>query len=195
MALVDWVRSGTLPPPSQYPTLAAKQLVHAGAVAFPAIGPLPVARMPYQPYRMDLGPRWREGIIDVEPPKLGAPYTVLVPRVDEFGNDLGGIRSIELRVPLATWFPWHLRTAAPAARDRLVSFSGTFVPLAPTDTERAQTGDSRPSIATLYTGREQFLRKVDAAAQELVKERFLLPQDVAAARQRMADIWDWINAR
>ena len=26
----------------------------------------------------------------------------------------------------------------------------------------------------------------------MVKERLLLPGDVAAARQRMADTWDWI---
>ena len=37
-----------------------------------------------------------------------------------------------------------------------------------------------------------FLTRVDAAAAALVKERFLLDQDVPAARQRMADTWDFI---
>jgi hypothetical protein len=141
---------------------------------------------------MDLGPRWKNGIIDVEPPKLGPPFAVLVPNIDRFGNDAAGIRCIELRVPLATYLPWHLRTGLPAGTDRLVSFTGTFVPLPRTEQERAASGDARPSIEALYPSRDDFLKRVDEAAQALVRERFLLPDDVAAARQRMADTWDWI---
>ena len=76
---------------------------------------------------------------------------MLVPQVDEFGNDAAGIRSIELRVPLATYFPWHLRLGAPAATDRLMSFTGTFVPFPRTEKERASSGDARPSIAAACT--------------------------------------------
>jgi hypothetical protein len=191
-ALADWVTAGVEPPPSCYPTLAGRQLAAPSDVEFPVIPRVGVARVPMQPYRLDFGPRWKSGLIDTEPPAVGKPYTVLVPRVDRFGNDAAGIRSVELRVPLATYFPWRLRIGLPAATDRLVSFTGTFVPLPRTERERAAEGDTRPSIESLYPGREAFLEQVNRAAAALVDERFLLPQDAPAARRRMADTWDFI---
>lgn len=192
-ALVEWVRDGRVPPPSRYPTLAAGELVAPTEVRFPAIAGLPLARTPAGAYRLDFGARWGEGIVDREPPRVGAPYAVRVPQVDSLGNDLGGVRSVELRVPLATYFPWQLRTRAPVARDRLASFQGTFVPLPSTEAERARRRDPRPSVERLYGGRERFLERVDGAARELVEGRFLLPEDVPAARQRMAATWDFVT--
>ncbi len=192
VALSDWVMHGTTPPPSRYPTLAKHELVAPARLAFPAIPGVAAARIPTQPYRLDFGPRWKDGIIDVEPPRLGAAFTVLVPRVDRFGNDAAGIRSIELRVPLATYLGWHLRTSLPSGTDHLMSFTGSFIPLPRTEQERASSGDGRPSLERLYASREVFLKQVDAAELALVGERFLLKQDVPAARQRMADTWDLI---
>ena len=189
-SLIDWVEEGKEPPPSLYPTLAGGNLVKAAEEHFPAIPNLPIARVPHQPYRLDFGPRWRHGIIDVEPPKVGAPYPVLVSRVDSIGNDLGGIRSIELLAPLATYYPWQLRTGMAAATDRLLSFRGTFVPLPRTDAERRTAGDSRPSIQSLYRDRTRFMRRVDAGISSLIKRRFLLPADSVAARTRMSDAWE-----
>ena len=194
VALADWVTGGALPPASSYPTLKRSQLVRPGAQALPRIPGIAAARIPSQPYRVDYGPRWNEGVIDVEPPRLGSPFAVLVPRVDRFGNDAAGIRSIELRVPLATYLPWRLRTGLPSGTDRLVSFTGTFIPLPRNERERAAGGDARPSVERLYRSRGAFLARVDAAAEALVRERFLLRDDVPAARQRMADTWDWIAA-
>lgn len=187
--LIDWVRTGAAPPPSRYPTLASGNLVLPGDQRFPAIPNLAVARIPYQPYRVDLGPRWVQGMIDFEPPKIGAPYPVLVSRADSVGNDLGGIRSIELLAPVATYYPWQLRSGMVAGNDRLISFRGTFIPLPRTEAERRSTGDSRPSIESLYGDRTQFLRQVDAGMSSLVAQRFLLPEDVSAARNRMTDVW------
>jgi Alpha/beta hydrolase domain len=192
MDLVDWVKDGTEPPPSQYPTLATSTLVTPGRVKFPQIGTVPTARKPHQPYRYDFGTAFEKGIINLEPPRVGAPYTVLVSQVDSIGNDLGGIRSVEIQVPLATYFPWQLRTGSPSARDRLVSFQGTFVPLSRTEADRGPVYDSRPSIEKLYASRDAFLAKVDSATQSLVAARFMLPGDAGAARERMAATWDWI---
>jgi hypothetical protein len=177
-----------------YPTLAAGTLVPADSVAFPATGLAGVARRPYTPRRLDFGPRWRLGVVDREPPGEGAPYRVLVPALDSLGNERGGVRSVELRAPLATYYPWQLRgPSAPAGGDRLVSFAGTFVPLRPTDAHRATGPDARPSVARLYGTREAYLARVDEAARALVAERFLLPEDVAAARARLAATWDWVT--
>jgi len=189
-SLIDWVKEGKAPPPSLYPTLATGNLVKPGDQRFPTIPNLPVARIAHQPYRLDFGPRWRQGIIDLEPPRVGAPYPVFVSRVDSIGNDVGGIRSIELLVPLATYYPWQLRTGMPAATDRLASFRGTFVPLPRTEAERKTAGDSRPSIESLYRNRTRFMRQVDAGISSLIARRFLLPADSVAAHSRMSEAWD-----
>ena len=189
-SLIDWVKQGKAPPPSLYPTLAAGNLVKPTDQRFPTIPNLPVARIPNQPYRLDFGPEWRQGIIDLEPPKVGAPFPVFVSRVDSIGNDLGGIRSIELLAPLATYYPWLLRTGMPAATDRLLSFRGTFTPLPRTEVERKTAGDSRPSIESLYGNRTRFMRQVDAGISTLIARRFMLPADSLAARNRMSDAWE-----
>ena len=192
IALVEWVRDGRAPPPSLYPTIAGGTLVPIDSSRRPAIPGVAIAKIPHQPYRLDLGARWAEGIIDREPPGIGAPWTLRVPQVDSIGNDLGGIRSVEASVPLATYFPWQLRTGA--ASDRLASFAGTFVPLPRTEAERSATHDPRPSIERLYGSRNAFLSRVDAGAAALVAQRFMLAEDTSAARARMAATWDWVAA-
>jgi len=189
-SLIDWVTLKKEPAASTYPTLAEHNLVRAADLQFPKIPNLPVARIPNQPYRMDFGSQWSHGIIDREPPRLGAPYPLFVSRVDSLGNDLGGIRSIEIIAPLATYYPWQLRTGLPAGTDQLVSFRGTFIPLPKTEAERRASGDSRPSVEVLYGNRERFLKRVDEGISSLIAHRFLLPQDSAAARNRMIDVWN-----
>lgn len=196
VALADWARDGTAPPPSAYPTRRAGTLVPVDSLARPAIPGVRLAMVPVTPVRLDFGPRWAaQGIVDAEPPRAGAPYRTLVPQVDSVGNDRDGIRSVELRVPLATYFPWQLRAPSLAGSDRLVSFGGTFVPLPKDEAARAASGDPRASIVARYGTREAFLAAVDRATTALVAERALLPDDVAAARTRMAATWDWIMAR
>ena len=188
-SLIDWVVDATVPPPSVYPKLATGDLVAAPDLVVPKIPNLPVARVPHQAYRLDFGPRWVRGVVDFEPPKVGAPFPVFVSRVDSIGNELGGIRSVEILVPLATYYPWQLRTGLPGGADRLVSFRGTFVPLPRTEAERAATGDPRPSITALYADKAAFLRRVDDAISSLVGRRLMLPADSAAAKNRMIDVW------
>jgi hypothetical protein len=189
---VDWVKDESPPPPSTYPTIAGGTLVKPVALRRPAIPGVALAAAPYAPRRLDLGKRWAEGIIDREPPSVGEPFAVLVPSVDSLGNDLGGIQSVELRAPLATYFPWQLRTGMAAATDQLVSFAGTFVPLPRTEAERTRRRDPRPSIERLYGTRDAFLERVAASERDLVAARFLLPEDTTAAHARMAATWDWI---
>jgi len=193
VALIEWVRDDREPPASLYPTIAGGTLVPVDSSRRPAVPDVAIAKITSQPYRLDLGTRWGQGIIDLEPPRVGAPYVLRVPQVDSIGNDLGGIRSIEARVPLATYFPWQLRTGA--ASDRLASFAGTFVPLPRTEAERARAHDPRPSVEGLYGSKDAFLSRVDAAAAELVAQRFLLAEDTSAAHARMAATWDWLFAR
>ncbi|MFL5585367.1 MAG: alpha/beta hydrolase domain-containing protein, partial [Gemmatimonadaceae bacterium] len=184
------VTKGKEPPPSTYPTLASGNLVSPADAHFPTIRNLPAARIPYQPYRMDLGARWNRGIIEREPPTLGPQYPIFVSRMDSVGNEVGGIRSVEVMVPLATYYPWQLRTGMPAATGRLVSFRGTFIPLPKTDAERRSTSDSRPSIESLYKDKSAFTAHVDDAISTLIGRRLMLAEDSTVARARMLDIWN-----
>ena len=67
------------------------------------------------------------------------------------------------------------------------------MPLPRTETERARLRGPRPSIEREYGARDAFLGRVDGAAAQLVAQRFLLRDDVDAARGRMAAMWDWID--
>ena len=192
VGLTDWVSLNRTPPASAYPTLAAGLLVRAESRPSPVMPGVTMARAPYTPRRLELGTEWSRGVIGHEPPLVGATYTVLVPRADSIGNEEGGIQSIELRVPVATYLPWQLRTVPPA--DQLVSFQGTFVPLAVTRAGRMGNGDTRPSLEELYRSRTDFLNAVDRASAALVSQRHLLPQDRVVAHDRMAASWDWVTA-
>lgn len=190
MSLVDWVRDDVPPPPSAYPTIAARQLRTPTAPDGPSIPGVrpPVDATPV--WRLGFGSRWRAGIVDREPTAVGRQYAVLVPRVDSLGNDVGGIRSIELLAPLGTYLPWQLRQVAPL--ERMVSFRGTFVPLSRTEEGRAARGDPRPSVERLYGTRDAFLGRVDVGVRALVLRRHLLPEDMPAARRRMEATWDFV---
>ncbi len=196
LRLDDWVRTGTPPPPSRYPTIAAGTLVAPDAWTFPAIpgvvGPTPAAL--HRTWRYDFGPRWDAGIDEREPPAVGAPYATLVPRVDADGIDVGGVRLPEIAVPLATYTGWNVRTAATGFGDRLVDFFGTFAPFAQTRDERLAAHDPRLSIAERYADRAAYLTAYDAATATLVSEGYVLAADASALHLRAEQLWDEVSA-
>jgi Alpha/beta hydrolase domain len=192
--LVEWVDAGREPPASVYPQIAAGTLVPLGAVAFPSIPGVPLPRVAQLAYRADYGPRFpNQGIIDKQPPELGAPYPVLVPQVDGFGNEMSGVRALELRAPLATYTPWALRTGFPGGTEELMDFTGTFVPLPRDEAERRARSDPRPSIEAIYGNREGYMERARQAAAQLAAEGFLLPGDVTRVLSRAEKMWDWVT--
>ena len=197
--LVDlqaWIRSGTPPPASRYPTVAGKELVALDAVAFPRIATLPFA--PYLPavWRMDYGPEYTSRrVITNEPPVLGPPYTVLVPQVDKDGNDVGGVRLTEVAVPLGTYTGWNISVPQLPDLQYLAGLRGSFAPFARTRAERDRTRDSRPSIDERYSSREDYLDRAQRATQDLVRQRFVLAADVPAVIRRAVALWDAIVER
>ena len=117
----------------------------------------------------------------------------MVPQVDIYGNEIGGIRGGELRVPLATYFPWDLRVDYPSARHELVDFLGTLVPFPLTEQERRQRRDPRPSIASLYADRASYLKRVKQTTSDLVGQGFLLTEDIPRVMRRAGAMWDWLQ--
>ncbi len=73
---------------------------------------------------------------------------------------------------------------------RIVLMGGSFLPFGSTKEERAKSGDPRPSIAERYAGREEYLKRYEAAARELVKTGYRLERDVPAIVAQRAAKWD-----
>ena len=193
-AFTAWVRDGVDPPPSAKPSIADGTLVPPdrvrlpeipanfyGEVERPAVSPL---RIYDTLHVLDFGPLYRaedsSGIITREPPQVGSgSYGVLEMQVDADGNDLAGIRSVFLHAPIGTYTGWNL-----GRKDRfesgLCNLQGSFIPFAATKAERIATGDPRLSIEERYPSKDVYLAAFKKAADDLVTQRFLLPDDADA---------------
>jgi hypothetical protein len=194
VAMDRWVRDGAEPPASQYPRIAQDTLVPLGAVQFPKIPGVAVPTRIQKAYRVDYGPEFRSsGIISVEPPKVGKAFPVLLPQVNADGNETSGVRMPDIQVPLATYTGWNLRAADIGAPDELFSMQGSFIPFSRTRAERELHHDPRLSIAERYSGREQFLEKIGAAARNLAAGGYLLEGDVSRVVEHSAMEWDYLN--
>jgi hypothetical protein len=109
LALHKWVKEGVAPPPSLYPRLQDRTLVAAASIAFPAIDGVT------SPRALTAGTRVANPLLPGSAGP-GAPLPLLVPDVDEDGNELAGIRLPEIAVPLATYTGWNFRQPANGAR-------------------------------------------------------------------------------
>ena len=185
-----WVKDGVAPPPSVYPRLAGGQLTRLAGLRFPAIAGVQVPRHPRVARRLDFGPDFdARGVILEEPPKVAGAFPVLLPQVDADGIDLGGVRLPELAVPVATITGWNLRAPERGAPAELAEFYGSIFPFAPTKDARIANRDPRPSLAERYASLEEYKQRVTAAADELVRERFVLPQDRDSVIERAVRLW------
>ncbi len=63
------------------------------------------------------------------------------------------------------------------AEGDLCGLNGSYIPFAITRKERLANHDSRLSLEERYQNQQDFAAKRKQAAAELVKERFLLPED------------------
>ena len=191
-----WVSDGVEPPPSAVPRLADGTAVTAESTRarFAAI---PGVRFPdrfARPARLDFGPEAARGIAGELPPKIGAQFPSYVSAVDRDGNDVAGIRPVELAAPLATFTGWNPRHPEQGAPGDLMQMMGSTLVFARTREQRARDGDPRPSIAERYASREAYLAAVRTAAHALVAARHALAEDVEAMVARAGQRWDWAMA-
>ena len=186
-----WVTEGTPPPPSIVPRRADGTLVspEEALAVFPEVPGFPTPASPSRLPLYDYGPGFDLGLVTEHPPQPvpGKEYTVQMPQVDEDGNDLGGLRSPEVMVPVGTHTGWNLRRAGFAEGD-LASLAGSFVPFARTRAERETNGDPRRSIEERYASHEDYVREMAEAVRQLQAAGFLLEEDaeryVEAAKSR-----------
>ncbi len=196
VAMDRWVRDGKEPPASQYPRIAQDTLVPRGTLQFPKIPGVTVPTRFQQAYRVDYGEEFRTaGIITKEPPKVGHAFPILLPQVDRDGNETTGIRMPEVQVPLATYTGWNLRSAEIGAPEELNSMIGSFIPFAQTQADRELHHDPRASIAERYTGRADYLGKIEAAARQLAASGYLLEADIPQVVEHSATEWDYLSGQ
>jgi hypothetical protein len=128
------------------------------------------------------------------PPRQGTPFETRVAAPDADGNDRGGVRLIELQVPLGTHTGWNQRAPETGFPWATARFNGSFVPFARTEAERRSSDDPRPSIESRYPTRSAFVAKVQGAARHQVAAGFLLPEDVERAVSENLALYDRIMA-
>jgi hypothetical protein len=190
MALQQWVARGTPPPPSLYSRIDRKSLVPLANFVFPRNPLLPDPQLQTIFHKRQVfyrGPHYKtedvSGIISVEPPILLSDYPAfLVPQVDADGNDIDGLRTLTLQVPLGTYTGWNIRKDGFSGGDAC-DLTGSYFPFALTKTQRGATGDPRPSLEERYATLANYTALATAAANTLVAQRLLLPSDAAAAIQ------------
>jgi hypothetical protein len=192
VALDAWAKDGTAPPPSRYAKIADGALVSPQAVNFPKIPGVNFPRAIHQAWRVDYGPEFKtKGIIANEPPRISKPFPVMAPQVDQDGIDLGGVRMPEVAAPLGTYTGWNPRDPKIGAPDQLVDFAGSYLPFAKTKAERERMGDPRLSIEERYASRAHYLGVMVEAGLGLVKDGYLLAEDLPALVERAGQQWDY----
>jgi hypothetical protein len=92
-------------------------------------------------------------------------WPFLVPQVDEDGNEIGGIR-------LA-----------------IVPLLGSLIPFAKTRAERRN--DPRKSLEERYRGKSDYLGRATAVGLALVKEGYVLREDLPYLLERAAAGFEW----
>jgi hypothetical protein len=181
--LIEWVTKGTLPPPSRYPRLANNDLVPAtrDAVGYPDVPGLPFSDRVLNPVvRYDFGPGFRavdvSGTMSIVPPRVLGVVPTYVPRVNEDGNETAGVPSVLLQAPLGTYLGWNVYRSGFFAGQGC-GFQGGWIPFAKTKAERLANHDPRPSLEERYGTMEHYVAIVKRAADQAVRDRFLLPDD------------------
>jgi hypothetical protein len=174
-ALDSWISNGTLPPASRYPSVKDGTLVtpEAEAAAYPKIPGFAYTSRMARPTLIKS---------DEMPPAKGTAYPVFVPNTDADGRDVAGIHLPTLEAPAATHTGWNLRKAG-FGEGELCDNNGSTIAFAATREERLKNGDSRLSMAERYPNQGDRVAAIAKAAQQLVQDRLLLPEDANSYKE------------
>lgn len=172
-----WSETGAQPPESRYPRFADKTLVAVSDVRFPSIPGVGDPRRITGPARVVDG--------------AAQPLPFLVPQVDQDGNEIAGIRVPELVVPLSTTTGWNFRAQALGNSGDIYPLMGSYLPFAATRAERESRHDPRLSIEERYQSRDEYLRRIRAAAADLVRGGYLLADDLEHVVARATGHWQF----
>ena len=192
VALDQWVTRGVKPPRSQVPTRRTGVfstpvgngvgVIPKAALGWPSIPGVNYSGVITVRHLFDFGPRFSEGILDVNPPDFDGPvYPSFVSKVDADGNEIAGVRLPPVAAPIATTSGWALRSSTfGGSADHMdgCESSGQWIAFKTTQAERVAAGDPRHSLAERYGDHDGYVQAVTKAARKLQHRRFLLEADV-----------------
>jgi hypothetical protein len=189
-AMDRWATDGTTPPDSRIPTRADGTLatIEEWSDQFPHIPSVSTPRAPASLPLLDFGPDADNGILSKEPPDVvdADGYPIMIPSVDDDGNDVPGVRAPMVNAPLATYTGWNLR-ARHYGEGAMHEFTGSTIPLPDTPETRQATGDPRRSISERYGDAAGYVEAIKTAALALVADGLMLEEDVERAVALAAD--------
>jgi alpha/beta hydrolase family protein len=193
IAMQKWIAEDHAPPPSIFPKIGKGELVLAKNVAFPAIPGVTYPARIHRVFRMDFGETFRTaGVITKEPPEMGKEFPTLVMQVNKDGNEIAGLKTPQVAVPLATHTGWNLRDPLIGAPSEMYSMKGSYFPFARTKSERERRGDPRLSVAERYAGPEEYVKRIGDSARKLFQQGYLLERDLPAILQLSRAEWDYV---
>ena len=185
----NWVMKGVAPPPSQWPRLADGTLApaHKTALGFPTLPQLRPT-VPEQDFIMpvldyDWGPGFHaadgSGVAGRAPPPIRDVLAMYAPRVDEDGNELGGVPVVLLDAPLGTYLGWNITAGGPRPfhQGQICNYVGGMIPFARTAAERQANGDPRRSLEERYRNHDGDVEAVRRATERAMAVGFLLRED------------------
>jgi hypothetical protein len=150
MALEQWVRDGTAPPPSRVPRLDDGTAIdRADALAQFAVRPDVPTPTP-----------------DALPIGRDDASVAIVSALDEGGNEIAGVRLPQLVEPVAIYTGWNVRPPSDGLPDLMPDFLGSRIPC------------SERSVRERYADHADYEARARDAARELVAGRYLLEDDV-----------------
>ena len=194
-ALDQWVRERKEPPRSKYPRIATGELVPLSKVRFPSIPGKEFPKRIHQARHLNYGRLFAStGVISIEPPEVIKSFSALAPQVDRDGNDIAGVRTPQISVPLATYTGWNLRSPTIGAPSELLTGAGSFIPFARTRRDREERGDPRQSIEERYPTEKDYLQRFDRATRRLADEGFLLEKDIPQLVSHAAELWSFVTS-
>ena len=185
-----WVTEGKTPPPSRHPSLDQGTAVESTSL-LDQLNTLPGVTAPNPPLRikrLDHGPETHLGRTVTLPAIEDVEYPALVSNIDGDCNEIAGIPLPDITVPLATYTGWNLRHSDIGNTGLVIGLTGGLagwtLPFGQTHRDRTAANDPRRSIEERYRTKDIYLEKVLNAAEELVKEGYLLEEDI-----------DWVMER
>ncbi|MEH6550008.1 MAG: alpha/beta hydrolase domain-containing protein [Pseudomonadales bacterium] len=174
VAMNEWVVVGTKPPVSQVGRIDNGTLVELSKDGFPVIPGIEKSLL--------LNTSAVYGPAGDVVAALGTDYRILVPLTDQDGNDVPGIRTPDIAVPLATHTGWNFY-APPFPTNEACHMYGAIIPFPGTLSQRENDGDPRLSVEERYDDQDHYVSMVKKAALELRENRFILDEDVLRYEQ------------
>ncbi|HTP53003.1 MAG TPA: alpha/beta hydrolase domain-containing protein [Anaeromyxobacteraceae bacterium] len=192
LRLRSWVVDGREPPHSRYASFRNGELVPASHVRFPDIPGVTFVGNFNSRQVLDRGREFNsknDSGVMTEPPVVRFTYRELLPKVNEDGNEVDGVRSTQLRVPLGTYSGWNTRKVGYGHPD-LCDLTGQYVPFAVHKADRLASGDPRLSVEERYGSKAGYVAAVKQAIQDQLDEGLLLPDDAVTilAQENARDI-------